>query len=221
MLPGVEWKLLDGLSAADRQRVLSSCVHRHYRRREALFRHGDRSEGMHLIRRGRVVVRIGTPSGDDATLTVVGPQEALGEQSLLIEGARRSASAVALESVETMYLSRLAFAALRAEQPSVNEFLIGLLTARVLRLSDQLVEALFVPAHQRVLRRLVDAAGVYRDGVVPLTQEDIATMAGSTRPTVDRVLRRAEEAGVVRLTRGQVQVVDPAALRAMAYDSVP
>ena len=106
---------------------------------------------------------------------------------------------------------------LRAEHPSVDRFLIGLLTARVLRLSDQLVEALFVPASQRVLRRVVDAVGVYEDDLVALTQEDIATMAGSTRPTVNRVLRRAEELGVLNLMRGQVQIIDRDALRRLAF----
>ncbi|MGH9077904.1 MAG: Crp/Fnr family transcriptional regulator [Acidimicrobiales bacterium] len=213
----MEWKLLDALAPPDRQRLMDSCDRRHFGRRQELFGHGDRSDGMHLVVQGRVIVRMGTPAGDYATLSVVGPQEIVGEQSLLAGDARRSASALALDPVETLYLSRDAFERLRTRHPSVDRFLIGLLTARVLRLSDQLVEALFVPAHQRVLRRVVDAAGAYRRDRVPLTQEDIATMAGSTRPTVNRVLRRAEEAGMLRLGRGHLQILDPRALHALAY----
>ena len=43
----------------------------------------------------------------------------------------------------------------------------------------------------------------YEDGVVPLTQEDIAAMAGTSRATVNRVLREEEKLGVVALARGR------------------
>jgi CRP/FNR family transcriptional regulator, cyclic AMP receptor protein len=48
--------------------------------------------------------------------------------------------------------------------------------------------------------------------VIPLTQEDLATMAGTTRPTVNRILREVEMAGVIRLSRARVEIVDQAGL---------
>jgi CRP-like cAMP-binding protein len=112
-----------------------------------------------------------------------------------------------------MFLSRAAFDALRAEDAALDRVMLKLLTARVLRLTNQLVEALFVPASTRVLYRVADAAGLYGDGVIPLTQDEIASMAGCTRPTVNRVLRRAEAAGVVDLARRRIRVLDVEALR--------
>jgi CRP-like cAMP-binding protein len=47
---------------------------------------------------------------------------------------------------------------------------------------------------------------------VPLTQEDLAAMAGTSRATVNRVLREEEKRGSVVLQRGRVTVVDAAAL---------
>ncbi len=171
---------------------------------------------MYLIIAGRVVVRISTPSGEEASLTVIGPGNSVGEQSLLTEDARRSATAVALEPVEALFLSRAAFVALRRDDPGFDEVMLRLLAARVIRLTDQLVEALFVPATTRVLRRIAEAASLYGDGVIPLTQEEVATMAGSTRPTVNRVLRQAQEAGVVDLARGRIRVMDLGGLRQLA-----
>jgi CRP/FNR family cyclic AMP-dependent transcriptional regulator len=171
---------------------------------------------MHLIRSGRVMIRISTPSGDEAGLTVSGPGESIGEQSLVTEEGRRSASAVALEPVETLFLSKAAFAALRADDTAFDRVMIEVLTARVLRLTDQLVEALFVPSPTRVLRRVADAAGLYGDGVIPMTQDEIASMAGCTRPTVNRALRKAEEAGVVDLARRRIRVLDLEGLRRLS-----
>ncbi len=47
---------------------------------------------------------------------------------------------------------------------------------------------------------------------VPLRQDDLASLAGSTRPTANRVLRSLEDTGVITLARGQITVVDIAAL---------
>jgi CRP-like cAMP-binding protein len=209
----VEHRLLADLDPIQRESVLNRCVRRRFVRNQALFHHGDPSDGMHLISSGRVVIRISTPSGEEASLTVSGPGESVGEQSLLFEGGKRSASALALEPVETLFLSRSAFIALRATDTYLDRVLLTVLTARVLRLTDQLVEALFVPATTRVLRRVADAAGIYGDGVIPLTQEAVASMAGTTRPTVNRVLRAAENAGVLDLSRSRIRVLDQQGLR--------
>jgi CRP-like cAMP-binding protein len=41
-----------------------------------------------------------------------------------------------------------------------------------------------------------------------LTQEDIAAMAGTSRATVNRVLREEAKLGVVALARGRTTVLD-------------
>jgi CRP-like cAMP-binding protein len=191
-------------------------VDRHYRRRQIIFHHGDPSDGMHLIVSGRVMIRISTPLGEEACLTVSGPGDSVGEQSLLLEGERRSASALALDPVETLFLSSSAFAALRREDMALDRVMIEVLTNRVLRLTNQLVEALFVPATTRVLRRVADAAALYGEGAIPLTQEEIASMAGCTRPTVNRALRSAEDAGMVDLARRRIRVLDVEGLRRLS-----
>ncbi len=56
-----------------------------------------------------------------------------------------------------------------------------------------------------MLRRLLDLAEEYGEGrpgtVILLTQEDVAAMAGITRPTTNRVLRDAEAAGAIHIAR--------------------
>ena len=48
--------------------------------------------------------------------------------------------------------------------------------------------------------------------MIPLTQEDLAAMAGTSRATVNRVLREEERLGAVALERGRVTLLDPEAL---------
>jgi CRP/FNR family transcriptional regulator, cyclic AMP receptor protein len=44
--------------------------------------------------------------------------------------------------------------------------------------------------------------------VIPLTQDDVAELAGATRPTVNRVLKDAEAAGLIQLRRGRIELLD-------------
>ena len=134
--------------------------------------------------------------------------------------AVRTASAVALETVEVRSLHRRQFYELRETYPSVNRLLVELLAAQVRRLSAHLLDALYLPVEQRVVRRLRDLAELYDGGtspiVIPLRQDDLATMAGTTRPTANRVLRQLERDEVIALRRGQVHVLETDALTARA-----
>jgi len=205
----MDWPLLQGVDDEVRRAFLGQTQRRRFARRQALFHEGDLSDGMYLIELGWVAVRLTTPLGDIATVAVVGPGEPLGEQSLVENGGRRSTSALSLTPVETMYFGRETFDELRQLHPSVDRFLAALFDDRLRRLSARLVEALYLPAPTRVMRRIAELAEVFgTDSAIPLTQHDIASLAGTTRPTVNRLIRQAEEAGAVRTQRGHLLVLD-------------
>lgn len=183
---------------------------------ETLFHEGDPGDSLHLIEKGRVAIRPSTPRGDVVTLAILGPGESFGEQALLSPDSRRTASVVALEAVETRVLRRSDVEVLRANELSIDRVLVDILAGQVRRLSRQVLEALYCPADLRVVRRLDELARLYDQGATPivigLRQDDLATMAGTTRPTANRVLQQLVQEGVVRLQRGRVEIHDPATL---------
>jgi CRP-like cAMP-binding protein len=203
---------LTRLGDDDRRRLLEVARRRKFKRGEVVFHEGDSGDSLYLIEKGHVAIRVTTALGDVATLVVLGSGEAFGEGALLAADARRTASAVAVESLEARSVHRNDFEALRAAHPSINQFLIDVLAAQVHRLSTHLLEALYVNVDTRVMRRVQALATLYADGsstvTIPLTQDDIATMAGTTRPSANRVLKAAEEEGIVSLARGRVEVLD-------------
>lgn len=211
------WRLLDGVPEEEVQHLLSVARRRTFGRNEVVFHQGDPADSMHLIRRGRFGVRIRTRVGDVATIAILGAGDAFGELALIGDELDRSASVVSLELSETVSIARDALERLRHEQPQVNDLLVKLLAARIRRTNELLAEALYVPADKRVVHRLRELAELYtRDGgdsVIPLTQEEIASLAGTSRATVNRVLRAAQRAGALELTRGKTTVLDPALLR--------
>jgi CRP/FNR family transcriptional regulator, cyclic AMP receptor protein len=203
----VEWELFGGLPDESVRRILADARRRRFVKREVLFHEGDPADSMHLIAKGRVAVRVSTPLGDVAMLDLLGAGEALGEMALLSPGATRSATAVALEPTETLAIDAARFAALRKEEPAVSDVLVRLLSARVRQLNNRLMEAMYVPVDVRLLRRVLELVDVYGEAIT-LTQEDLAGLAGATRATVNRVLRREQAFGTVLLSRGQLKVLD-------------
>jgi CRP-like cAMP-binding protein len=89
---------------------------------------------------------------------------------------------------------------------------VELLSARVERLNNYLLESLYVPAERRVLRRLLRLCELYTGDdqriVIPITQEMLATLAGTTRPTANQVLRRLAASDIVSISRSQIVVLD-------------
>ncbi len=157
-------------------------------------------------------MKVSTPFGDVATLNVLGPGESFGELALLSGDSLRTASVIALEPVETKALHRRDFDELRRKHPAVERLLVEALAAQVQRLSGQVLDALYVPADKRVIRRMAQLAALYDDGSavisVPVRQEDIASMAGTTRPTANRVLMSLQADGLLTLARGRTDVLD-------------
>lgn len=212
----MQWPLLEGLPAEDVRRVLAAARRRKFERGEVIFHDGDPADTILLIEKGRVAVRVTTPLGHVATLAVFGPGEFFGELALVAGEKTRSATALALEPSETLSIHHDTFTELRASHPSITEVLVHLLAAKVRTFNVQLLEALYIPADTRVLRRLVAVTNLYSSApdhaIVPLTQEDLAGLAGTTRATVNRVLRGEQRRGTVELARGKITILDREAL---------
>jgi CRP-like cAMP-binding protein len=161
-------------------------------------------------------VRVTTPGGSVVLVNVHGRGSAFGEQALVEPAQRRSATITALEPTETLSLSGDAFDDLRRSHPGVDRLLVEVLSKEVRRLTNRLAEALYESAETRVLRRLIELDGIY-DGTIPLTQDNLASMAGTTRPTANGVLRALVLAGIVDLRRGRIEVLDRSALAARTH----
>jgi CRP/FNR family transcriptional regulator, cyclic AMP receptor protein len=190
--------LFEGASEQEVARLLERARRRTFDAGEVVFHAGDPADTLHLIQRG----------------------DFFGELALLSPRAPRSATIVALEKGETLSVHEIDFGRLRTERPETADVLIAILAAQVRRLSVHLAEALYVPADTRVRRRLLEMTEIYGEGeevTVPLTQEELASLAGTSRATVNRVLREEEQYGTLKLSRGRTTVTDAAGLRRRAF----
>jgi CRP-like cAMP-binding protein len=210
----VRWNLFADVPTKELDSVLSIARRRTFSRGEIVFHEGDPADSFHLVTRGRFAARLRARLGDTALLSIVGEGEAFGELALVGGPRERSTTVQALEAAETRAVYGTDFARLRHDHPAIDSILVALLAERVRQLSQRLLEAYYVDAEARVRLRLHDLATTYGGDepappvTVPLTQEDIAGLAGTSRATVNRVLREEERRGTVALGRGRTVVLD-------------
>jgi len=206
----MRWRLLEDVPEADVQRLVSVSHRRRFGRNEVVFHRDDPADSLHLIEKGRVAVRVSTPLGDTVTITVRGPGWSFGEMAL-VGASRRTATVAALDQTETLAVYKDDFEQLRREHPSVDKLLFAFLVGEIRLLEERLLEALYLPVERRVLRRLDELTAKTDDRQpleVPLTQEELAELAGTTRSTINRILRDEARRGTIRLERGRTIVLD-------------
>lgn len=200
--------------------MLARAVRRTFARGATVFNAGDEPDGVHILLRGRVAVAATTPAGDQATFTVLGPGDVVGEMALLGRAQRRSGTVRALEATSTLVIGADDLTALRRADTEIDAVLLDVLAERIRRLSDHLLEALYLPADKRIVRRLIVLCRAYHGAsvaaTVPLAQAELASLAGTTRQSVNKMLRTLAADGVVTLSRSSVTVPDPRRLTAYA-----
>jgi CRP/FNR family cyclic AMP-dependent transcriptional regulator len=212
--------LMAHLGEEERRKLLQVAVRRRFARNEVVFHEGDSGDSLHVVAKGIFVARSSSTLGQPIAVNLFGEGGVFGETALVTGDSHRSATISALRRSETLMITRSEFEALRARDARVDRFLVSVLAERNRALTAQLVELLSCPVETRIYRRLLSfaelAGGDEDHGWIRLGQADLATLAGTTRSTVNRALRRAEDRGIVELTRGGVRITDARALVAAA-----
>jgi CRP-like cAMP-binding protein len=193
---------------------LATCLHRRrYERGETIFREQDPGSSMFLIEAGKVKIGLVSPDGKEVVVGVFGQGCFFGELALL-DGAPRTADAMAVEPSSVLMLGRNDFVRYLEAHPKVAINLLQVLTRRIRRDGQLIRDAAFdVPARlARLLLRLADGRPVPVD-VGAFTQNDLANMIGATRESVNKWLGCFQREGLVRRNGRHLIVVGPAELQ--------
>jgi CRP-like cAMP-binding protein len=175
-----------------------------------------------LLVRGRVKILSLTPGGREAILAFVEPGEVFGELAVL-DAAPRSEYAEAVEESLTLAFPRDEIVALMARRADIALAVTKLIGLRRRRVETRLRNLLFRNTRERtaaVLLELVDshgrANGPRWEIDLRLSHQDLANLVGATRETVTLTLGQLQQAGLIRMTRRRVVVVNRAGLTAEA-----
>ena len=193
-------------------------VTRRFRRNEVIFHQGDPGDSLHVLASGAVKIVLPSSEGDEAIIATLTPGDFFGELALL-DGAPHSATATAVEPVETLSLARVPFQQLLDEDRGLRTALLSGLAAELRRLTGHVEELHFLDLAGRLAMRLVRLArerDPHAGGEVrldwPFTQSDLAAMIGGTRQSVNKLLSQLVEDGLLLIEHDTLVIMDLGAL---------
>lgn len=190
-----------------------------YPAQQRVIRQGDAADYSLLVLQGAVKVVVDTERGRDVLIAVRGPGDLLGEMATL-EHRARSAHVITCSAVRARVIHRHELTDFLGRNVEVSLAVARMLSER-LRSSDRRgVDFVVCPAPIRVVRVLLDvvqlygsASGAGRELGIPLSQGEIASMAGTGLSTVEKAFRRLEAAGVLGRRYRCVLIIDLPGLR--------
>lgn len=195
------------LDPRDRLELAGRMRQRQYRRNEVVFHREDPAGHVYLIVSGTVKISVPEEDGHEVVVALARSGDVVGELALFDEGPR-SATVTALSDTSVFALANKDFLSVLERSPRAMRELLALLASRIRRSTTHIEDLVFLDLPGRVAKCLLDQSELAADGVVNLTQEDLASFVGATRVATNRVLVDFERRGAVRLGRGQIEIVD-------------
>nr|WP_162241175.1 Crp/Fnr family transcriptional regulator [Leifsonia sp. Leaf325] len=212
--------MLNELPAHVVEELAERSLSRSYRRGDTLVFQGDPTATVYYVTGGHAAVKVGTPQGETITVGIVGVGDTFGELSHLTGREQRTASVVAIDDVAARVISTQEFEKIREKFPQIDKLLLRYMARRIDSLSELLAQSVYETVNRRCARRLYEVADMFRDGTeavtVPITQDDLAGLAGASRPTVNQILGQLQDARIVSTGRGTITVNSMPALKVFA-----
>jgi CRP-like cAMP-binding protein len=213
-----EVALFHDLPADELEILARQVVQRRYARHELIFSQGDRGDGLYVVRDGHVSISRHGLDGNELIIAVSEPGEYFGELALF-DDEPRSASATAIDDCTVLFLSRQAFREFIQTHPAALMTCLAIIVHELRRCTELVDEIALLDVRRRLARRLLRLAeqGMLETGengrrdAVPtlrITQQQLASMTGATRESVNKHLNSFVDEGMIRLDRGRISILD-------------
>ena len=185
---------------------------RRYPSRKVLFREGEPAEFLWALREGEVRILRTTSDGRVMALEAIQPGEIFGAVAAL-EGNTYPATAETTVESAVWRLPRVALLGLLRSEPHLTREILAIVARRLRGAHTRLRSLAYDPADVRLAQALLRSA---RGDEAHVTRRELAEAAGTTIETAIRVLRRFEQAGLVKGEVHHVHILDATGLGAVA-----
>lgn len=205
--------LLGHLSPAELERLLRQAHIEHLQAGRIIFRKGDPGDRLYILLEGRIKIGAVSPEGREVVFNVLGAGEVFGEIAVL-DGKTRTADATTLTDCYLLVIERNSIIPFLRENPEVAARLIAVLCERIRWISQSHEDALVLDLTAHLARKLLVLVESYGrpDGCgglridLRLSQQDLAAMTGVSRESVNKLLRKWQDEGIVTHVEGCVTV---------------
>jgi len=180
-------ELFADLDAGELDRILADAHCLQLSRNQVLFNQGDPADALYGVRAGRVAIILQSPDGRESVLTLMEPGDLFGDMPLF-DGQARSAQARALETSDLLYVPYPAIRAVLEARPTLLWSVVATLSRRLRSTDAALADSVFLDVTGRTAKRLLELAGDADAFVLPITQEELASLVGASRERVNKAI---------------------------------
>ena len=186
----------------------------HAERGRILFRRGDPCNGFHLVVYGQVKLVVGSASGDERVVDIIGPGMSFGE-ALMFTDRPYVVSAATLADSLLLYVGKRHLDEELDRHPRLARGMLAGLSRRLHMLVRD-VEALTLhSAMQRVIGYLavLEESGTPGRVTLPAQKSLVASRLNLTAEYFSRILHELANAGLIRIDGRDIEILDAARLR--------
>ena len=210
------------LTAEQQGRLADSAALRHFDRGAMVYGGGTECAGLILPVEGQLRAYMLTDEGRELTLYRLFPRDmCLFSASCVLRGVQFDVLVEAERDTDALFLPAEVYQGLMEESAAVANFTNELMADRfseVMRRMDQLLSKRL---DARLAALLVEEGRLAESTSLRLTHDRLARHLGSAREVVTRLLKDFQADGLVKLSRGGVELLDLPRLEAMAAELGP
>jgi CRP/FNR family transcriptional regulator len=188
----------------------------YYRDGDTVFRQGNRVRGLHILCQGLVKMHFITQEGRDLLIRFCRPGETLNGITL----EEHAFSAVAVGASTVGFIDEAQAAVLIKRYPKLGLEIERRFAQEGRHLLQRMADLAYDSIEERLAHVLLSLGrrhGVHEEDNLwidlPLSQQDIADMVGASRQTVNHVLRRLADQGLIHMERCRITILDGEWLR--------
>ena len=191
--------------------------------KEVFFAQGTKADCVFFLQTGRAKLTVVSERGKEATITMLGPGEFIGEEAMASTPGLRMAAATAVTVCTALKIDRAEMTRVMREHTSFSDFFLSFLLRRGMRTQADLVDQLFNNSEKRLARILLLMAEFGQPGepenLIPqITQETLAEMIGTTRSRVSFFMNKFRQHGFIEYN-GRIRV-HKSLLKVILYDQM-
>ena len=202
--------LFQDLSAEDLSQLAQRATLKRFPKNSVLVNEGDDTDSLYIIQSGRVKIYLSDEDGKELVLSLIGPGDYFGEIALLDESPR-SASVMSLEECKIYVLNKSQFEAFLKQDTAVCLRVMRGLTRRLRELTDNMRDMALMDVYGRIVKTLTNLAEEQDGKLVitdKLTHKDLASMVGSSREMVSRIMKELSKGGYITVEKNRLIIND-------------
>ncbi|WP_440121872.1 Crp/Fnr family transcriptional regulator [Tenacibaculum sp. Ill] len=191
-----------------------------YKKKDYIYFEEDAANKIYLIDKGKVKIGYYTEEGEEVIKAILTKGEIFGEKAILGVERRNEFAQSIDNATEICPVSRETMYSLMRDNVSVSFKIYKFIGLRIKRLERRLQLLLFKDTRTRLLEFFKELCEEYGhecektgDQVIehPYTQKDIASLIGTSRPTLNTLMNELKQEKVIDFNRKEIRLLNKVA----------